>query len=96
MKSAELIRYCRERRSGVPEGDIRDPRVLADVLGVLLDERLAELESRAEPPSHYVQDAGSGGLVPTVPGVRAPDPREDFFTCQLATLCGYVQDAGRG
>ena len=44
--AADLIAYCRNNRIGTPEGDIRDPRVLADVLRQLLEAHLEDLAER--------------------------------------------------
>ena len=91
MKRQELIAHCRTTRQGTPDGDFRDPRVAADVLGMLLDIRLAELASSARPPGRHVVDS-YGRLVATEPGEPAPDPKEDRMACALATLISRLED----
>ena len=81
---------------GTPEGNIFEPRVLGDVLTMLLTERMRELASRARGPSGGMFDSRRSRIVPTEPLVPVPDPREDAQAGQLATLIGYVQSEGRG
>lgn len=93
MNAAELIRYCRKHRSGVPEGSIADPAVLRDVLMELLEmhlEDLAEHAARNAPP--LTQHAGTGKLVPSAPAPAPLDPRDDSTARALATLIGYLED----
>ena len=92
MTAAELIAHCRTRREGRPAGDIRTPAVLAEVLGMVLEDRLAELESRAREPSGGHYDSVKGEVVHTEAGEPAPDPKEDRLARSLATLIGYVED----
>jgi hypothetical protein len=95
MKASELIQHCREQRQGTPEGDLRDPQLLGELLTEVLDVRLAELASCARGPSGGRYDSTLGRVVPTEPAVPAPDPTEDRLACQIATLIGYAEDAGQ-
>lgn len=81
--------------AGKARGDIRDPRVLCDILTMLLEEHLDRLEGQAQPAGGHVVDSGTGRIVPTTRAKPAPDPREDRTACAIATLIGYVQDEGR-
>jgi hypothetical protein len=92
VNAAELVAHCRTQRQGAPEGDIRSPAVLADVLTLVLDERLSELASRTQPPTGGIYDSLHGRVVPSLPGVPAPDPKDDSMARSLATLIGYVED----
>jgi hypothetical protein len=93
MNAADLIEHCRARRQGIAGGDLRDPSVVADVLGMVLDDRLRDLASRARGPSGGIYDSRLGRVVHTEPGEQAPDAREDRLACGIATLVGYLQDA---
>lgn len=95
MNAADLIAHCRTRRQGNTEGDLRTPAVLAEVLTVVLDERLQELEGRARSPSGGHYDSLRGEIVHTDPGEPAPDPKGDRMARSLATLIGYVEDLDR-
>jgi hypothetical protein len=88
----ELIEHFRERRQGVPEGDLRDPAVLEDVFTMLLDMRVEELASRARGPSGGVYDSLRGKIVFTEPGTPAPNPRDDRLAGAILTIIGYVRD----
>ena len=90
-----LITWCREHRQGVPAGELTDLRVTREMVGVLLRDRMAELESRAHGPTAYRHDSLRGRVVPVEPAVLAPDPRADSLACSLATWAGYLDDALR-
>jgi hypothetical protein len=92
----QLDAHCRANRQGTPAGDLRDPALMAELIGMIRDERLRELQSRAQPPSHERWDSVSGRVVATVPAVPAPDPREDGLACQLQTLIGFLDDLAAG
>jgi hypothetical protein len=92
MTPQELIAHCRTTRQGKPEGDIHSPAAMADVLTMLLEDRMRELASRARPPSGGRLDSLNGRVVPTEPGTPAPDPREDSMARGLATLIGYLAE----
>jgi hypothetical protein len=92
MNAAELIAYRRAHREGVPEGDLRDPRVLADLLTMLLEDHLARIEGNAQAPTGFVFDSTRGRVVPTIPGRPAPAATEDGTARALATLIGYLED----
>ena len=77
MSAAELIRHCREHRTGTPAGDIADPKVLRQVLVLLLERHLAKIQ---EPAPWWL------------PGVVPADPREDPTACAIATLISYLED----
>ena len=47
MSAAELVKHCREHRTGVPAGDIADPKVLHKVLTLLLEKHVMRL---VDPP----------------------------------------------
>jgi hypothetical protein len=93
MTPQELIAHCRTKRQGKPEGDIRSPAVVADVLTMLLEDHMADLARRSRPPSGGRLDSLSGRVVFSEPAVPAPDPRADPLACSIATLVGYLQDA---
>lgn len=93
MSPAELVAHCRTTREGKPEGDIRSPAVVADVISMLLEDRMRELANRARPPSGGIQDTRTGRIVLTEPAVPAQDPRSDSMACGLATLISYLEDA---
>jgi hypothetical protein len=93
MNAAELIAYRREHRQGEPEGDLRDPRVLADLLTMLLEDHLARIEGNAQAPTGFVFDSTRGRVVPTIPGKAAPAATEDRTACALASLVGFLLDA---
>ena len=69
--------------------------MLADVLTMVLEERLQELEGRARPPSGGIYDSLRGEIVHTDPGEPAPDPKNDRLARSLATLIGFVEDLDR-
>ena len=76
MTAAELIRHCREHRTGVPAGDIADPQVLRRVLTLLLERHVARIQ---DPPRWQF-------------GAKPVDPREDATALAIATLVGYLED----
>jgi hypothetical protein len=92
MNAGELVAYCRAHRKGKPDGDIREPRVLAEVLTMVLDERLSSLADMAQAASGHVHDTRTGQLVPTIPAKPAPDAKEDSTARALASLIGYLED----
>ena len=77
MSAAELVKHCREHRTGVPAGDIADPKVLHKVLTLLLGKHLATIQ--ATPPWWQ-------------PGAVPVDPQQDQMACAIATLVGYLED----
>jgi hypothetical protein len=93
MTPQELIAHCRTTRQGKPDGDLRSPTVMAEVLTMVLEDHMRELASRARPPSGGRLDSLNGRVVTTDPGTPAPDPREDSMARGLATLIGYLADA---
>ena len=92
MNVSEVVAHCRTHRQGVPEGDLRDPRVLAELLTMVLEDHLARIEGNGEAPTGYVFDSRMGKIVPTIPGRPAPAATEDSTARALATLIGYLQD----
>jgi hypothetical protein len=93
MNVSEVVAHCRTHRQGVPEGDLRDPRVLADLLSMVLSGHLERLECNVQEATGYVFDSRTGKTVPTIPGRPAPSATEDGTARALATLIGYLQDA---
>ena len=57
LTAADLIAHCRAQRTGVPAGDITDPKVLQKVLRMLLDGHCRRLH---DPPPY-------SGALPTDP-----------------------------
>ena len=57
LTAADLIAHCRQQRTGVPAGDITDPKVLQKVLRMLLEGHCRRLQ---DPPPY-------SGAVPTDP-----------------------------
>ena len=77
MSAAELVKRCRATRTGIPAGDIADPKVLHKVLTLLLGKHLAAIQ--ATPPWWQ-------------PGAKPVDPHEDPTALAIATLVGYLED----
>ena len=77
MSAVDLVKHCREHRTGTPAGDIADPKVLHKVRTLLLERHLAKIQ---EPAPWWL------------PGVVPADPREDVTACAIATLLGYLED----
>ncbi len=80
ITAAELVKHCRERRTGVPAGDIADAKILGKVLTLLLERHIARIT--ADAPWWN-------------PNVRRADPREDETACALATFVGYLEDRAK-
>ena len=76
MSAAELVAHCRVTRTGIPAGDIADPKVLHKVLTQLLDRHVARIQ---DPPRWQF-------------GAKPVDPREDATALAIATLVGYLED----
>jgi hypothetical protein len=87
----QLISHCRAHRQGVPEGDLRDPRVLADVLTMLLEGHLSRLPASVHRDTTGVYDSLNGRVV-RAPDPPPPDPKDNATACQLATLIGHLED----
>lgn len=92
MNADELVLYRRTKRDGVPEGDLRDPHVIANVLKLALGDHLDRLSAQATPADRHIYDDRMGKIVPTVPARPGPDPKEDRTACALASLIGYLED----
>ena len=80
VTAAELIKHCRERRTGIPAGDAGDPKVLRRVLTLLLERHVARIT--AAPPWWNEH-------------IKRADPREDETACALATFIGYLEDRAK-
>ena len=76
MTAAELVKHCRATRTGIPAGDIADPKVLHKVLTLLLEKHIARIQ---DPPRWQF-------------GAKPVDPREDATALAIATLVGYLED----
>ncbi len=76
MSAAELVKHCRATRTGIPAGDIADPKVLHKVLTLLLAKHIARIQ---DPPRWQF-------------GAKPVDPREDATALAIATLVGYLED----
>ena len=76
MSAAELVTHCRANRTGIPAGDIADPKVLHKVLTLLLERHVARIQ---DPPRW-------------LPGAVPVDPQQDHMACAIATLVGYLED----
>ena len=77
MSAVDLVKHCREHRTGTPAGDIADPVVLRQVLTLLLAKHLMRIQ---EPAPWWL------------PGVVPADPREDATALAIATLISYLED----
>lgn len=75
--AVELVKHCREHRTGRPAGDIADPKVMRKVLELLLERHV-----RAVMDPYPARS-------PHAPPV---DLTRDVTACALATLIGYLQD----
>jgi hypothetical protein len=74
--AVELVKHCREHRTGRPAGDIADPKVMRKVLELLLERHV-----------RAVMDPYPPRAVNT-----PVDLTRDVTACALATLIGYLQD----
>jgi hypothetical protein len=92
MSPQELIAYCRTTRQGKPEGDIRSPAVMRDVLTMLLEDHMARLPASVQRETSGVYDSLNGRVVRAAPDPPPPDPKNDATARELATLIGYLED----
>jgi hypothetical protein len=74
--AVELVKHCREHRTGRPAGDIADPKVMRKVLELLLERHIRAV---MDP---YPPRAANAPV----------DLTRDVTACALATLIGYLQD----
>ena len=91
MSPQELIAYCRTTRQGKPEGDIRSPAVMRDVLTMLLEDHMARLPA-VHRDTAGVYDSLNGRVVRAAPDPLPPDPKDNVTAVQLATLIGFLED----
>ena len=76
MTTSDLVKHCREHRTGTPAGDIADPKVLHKVLTLLLERHVARIQ---DPPRWQF-------------GAKPVDPREDATALAIGTLLSYLED----